>query len=211
METAGYPTIPYVNSGGNPPDGYDQFLETPRYSTGYAGLFQTMGYMTETHMLKLYPQRVTATRAFFDASLKLLAQEGKSIQSLRQKDRDTYRRQQSAPIAWEVDRNHPARLEFHGYEASQVPSTVTGGTRLFYDREKPFVRNIPYFNQYKVSQSVTLPAGYLIPRMAHGDRFNGKEFHRHAGCEHTRDRSGGDISHRQFSIEDDSLRRTLFS
>lgn len=168
METAGYPTIPYVNSGGNPPEnGYDQFLETPRYSTGYAGLFQTMGYMTETHMLKPYPQRVTATRAFFDASLKLLAQEGKSIQSLRQKDRDTYRRQQSAPIAWEVDRNHPARLEFHGYEASQVPSTVTGGTRLFYDRDKPFVRNIPYFNQYKVSQSVTLPAGYLIPREWH--------------------------------------------
>ena len=168
METAGYPTIPYVNSGGNPPEnGYDQFLETPRYSTGYAGLFQTMGYMTETHMLKPYPQRVAATRAFFDASLKLLAQEGKSIQSLRQKDRDTYRKQESAPIAWEVDRNHPARLEFHGYEASQVPSTVTGGTRLFYDRDKPFVRNIPYFNQYKVTQSVTLPAGYLIPREWH--------------------------------------------
>ena len=168
METAGYPTIPYVNSGGNPPEnGYDQFLETPRYSTGYAGLFQTMGYMTETHMLKPYPQRVAATRAFFDASLKLLAQEGKSIQLLRQKDRDTYRRQESAPIAWEVDRNHPARLEFHGYEASQVPSTVTGGTRLFYDRDKPFVRNIPYFNEYKVTQSVTLPAGYLIPREWH--------------------------------------------
>ena len=126
-----------------------------------------MGYMTETHMLKPYPQRVAATRAFFDASLKLLAQEGKSIQLLRQKDRDTYRRRESAPIAWEVDRNHPARLEFHGYEASQVPSTVTGGTRLFYDRDKPFVRNIPYFNEYKVTQSVTLPAGYLIPREWH--------------------------------------------
>lgn len=168
MQTAGYPTIPYVNSGGTPPEnGYDQFLETPRYSTGYAGLFHTMGYMTETHMLKPYPQRVAATRAFFDASLTLLAQEGKTIQLLRQNDRDTYRRQKSAPIVWEVDRNHPSRLEFHGYEASQVPSTVTGGTRLFYDREKPFVRNIPYFNQYRVTRSVTLPAGYLIPREWH--------------------------------------------
>ena len=168
MQTAGYPTIPYVNSGGTPPEnGYDQFLETPRYSTGYAGLFQTMGYMTETHMLKPYPQRVAATRVFLDASLILLAQEGKTIQSLRQKDRDTYRKQESAPIAWQVDRNHPARLEFHGYEASQVPSIVTGGTRLFYDREKPFVRNIPYFNKYRVTESVTLPAGYLIPREWH--------------------------------------------
>ena len=168
MQAAGYPTIPYVNSGGTPPEnGYDQFLETPRYSTGYAGLFHTMGYMTETHMLKPYPQRVAATRVFFDASLGLLSREGQTIQTLRQNDRDTYRTQKSAPIVWEVDRNQPARLEFHGYEASQVPSNVTGGTRLFYDREKPFVRNIPYFNKYRVTQSVTLPAGYLIPREWH--------------------------------------------
>jgi hypothetical protein len=66
-----------------------------------------------------------------------------------------------------VDRNRATRLEFHGYESSQIPSRVTGGTRLFYDREKPFIRNIPYFNNYKVSASVTLPAGYLIPREWH--------------------------------------------
>ena len=168
MRTAGYPTIPYVNSGGAAPEnGFAQFLETPRYSTGFAGLFQTMGYMTETHMLKPYPQRVAATRVFLDASVTLLAKEGKQIQMLRQKDRDAYRKQESVPIAWEVDRNHPARLEFHGYEASQIASDVTGGNRLFYDREKPFTRNIPYFNQYRVSESVKLPAGYLIPREWH--------------------------------------------
>jgi hypothetical protein len=86
---------------------------------------------------------------------------------LRRKDRDAYRKQETVPIAWEVDRNHPARLEFHGYEASQIASDVTGGNRLFYDREKPFTRNIPYFNQYRVSESVKLPAGYLIPREWH--------------------------------------------
>ncbi len=168
MRTAGYPTIPYVNSGGADPDGgFAQFLETPRYSTGFAGLFQTMGYMSETHMLKPYPQRVAATRAFLDASLRLLAKEGKQIQMLRQEDRDAYRKQKFAPIAWEVDRNHPARLEFHGYEASRIASDVTGGSRLFYDREKPYKRNIPYFNKYRVSESVELPAGYLIPREWH--------------------------------------------
>ncbi len=168
MSGAGYPTIPYVNAGGSPPEnGFDQFLETPRYSTGFAGLFHAMGYMTETHMLKPYPQRVAATRVFFDAALTLLAKEGKHIQLLRQRDRSTYYQQEYVPIAWEVDRNHPARLEFHGYEASQVPSSVTGGTRLFYDRNKPFVRQIPYFNKYRVAESVKLPAGYLIPREWH--------------------------------------------
>ena len=55
MEAAGFPTIPYVNSGGSTPEnGFSQFLDSPRYSTGYAALFQTMGFMTETHMLKPY-------------------------------------------------------------------------------------------------------------------------------------------------------------
>jgi hypothetical protein len=55
-------------------------------------------------------------------------------------------------------------LEFHGYQASFIDSRVTSGKRLFYDRRKPFVNDIRYFNHYKVSQSVELPAGYLIPR-----------------------------------------------
>ena len=80
MKANGYPTIPYVNSGGEPPDnGFAQFLETPRYSTGYTGLFQTIRYMTETHMLKPYPERVRATRVFLDEALKLLAVQGNAF------------------------------------------------------------------------------------------------------------------------------------
>ncbi len=168
MKQAGYPTIPYVNAGGAAPDnGFSQFLETPRYSTGFTGLFQTIGYMTETHMLKPYPQRVAATRVFLDQALQLLATEGQKLQSIRRQDRDDYHQQKSVPIAWEVDRNQPTRLEFHGYEAKQVDSKVTGGKRLLYDRDAPYIRNIPYFNHYTVSESVTLPAGYMIPREWH--------------------------------------------
>jgi hypothetical protein len=168
MKRKGYPTIPYVNSGGAAPEnGFSQFLETPRYSTGFTGLFQTIGYMTETHMLKPYPQRVAATRVFFDQTLQLLATEGQKLQSIRQQDRHDYQQQASVPIAWEVDRNQPTRLEFHGYEAKKIDSKVTSGKRLFYDRDAPYVRNIPYFNHYTVSESVTLPAAYLIPREWH--------------------------------------------
>lgn len=141
LKEDGFPTIPYVNSGGQPPEnGFSQFLETPRYSTGYTALFQTMGFMTETHMLKPYPQRVTATRAFLDRSIELLAQQGDRIQEIRQEDRRRYQHQESVAIAWRVDRNTPSRLQFHGYEARYVPSEVTSGKRLFYDRSKPFVR-----------------------------------------------------------------------
>lgn len=165
MKRKGFPTIPYVNSGGRPPEqGFSQFLETPRYSTGYSGLFQTIGFMTETHMLKPYPQRVKATREFLDQATRLLSEESQRIQQTRRNDRDSYHRQDTAAIAWEVDRNDPSRLEFHGYEANYIDSNVTSGKRLFYDREKPFVANIPYLNHYKASCSVTLPSGYLVPR-----------------------------------------------
>ena len=168
MKQAGFPTIPYVNSGGRPPEqGFSQFLETPRYSTGYTGLFQTMGYMTETHMLKPYPQRVRATRKFLDLAMELLAAEGETIQKIRRHDRQTYHNQTRVPIAWEVDDNNPSRLEFHGYTAKHIDSKVTSGKRLLYDRQQPFIQNIPFFNNYKVSKSVKLPAGYLIPREWH--------------------------------------------
>lgn len=168
MDDKGFPTVPYINSGGRPPDeGFAQFLELPRYSTGYAALFQTMGFMTETHMLKPYAQRVAATREFIDQSLQLLSTEGAAIQKLRQQDRDAYHQQDEVPIAWSVDRNAPSRLEFHGYEAEYIDSKVTPGKRLFYDRTKPFVRNIPFYNTYKPSKTVKLPAAYLVPQGWH--------------------------------------------
>ena len=169
MRAAGFPTVPYVNSGGRPPDqgGFTQFLETPRYSTGYAALFQTVGFMTETHMLKPYPQRVAATREFMEQSLALLAEKGNSIQDMRRRDRETYHRQEEVPIAWSVNRDNPSRIEFLGYEASRIDSKVTPGQRLFYDRNQPFAKNIPYYNDFQPSQSAKLPAGYLVPAQWH--------------------------------------------
>ncbi len=45
-----------------PPDsGMKAFLETPRYGSGYAALFNTFGFISEAHMLKPFSQRVKAT------------------------------------------------------------------------------------------------------------------------------------------------------
>lgn len=51
----GWPITPYVNVFNRPPDtGFSQFFDSPRYSTGYTALFNTLGMMLETHMLKSY-------------------------------------------------------------------------------------------------------------------------------------------------------------
>lgn len=164
MEESGFPTIPYVNHFGDTPDkGFSQFLESPRYSTGYAALFQTMGFMTETHMLKPYPQRVEATRLFLRHSLDLLAEKGQEIQAIRNSDRSNYPRQTQAAIGWKPDFSRSSKLRFLGYEGSKVKSKVTVGDRIFYDRNKPFERQIDFYNHFVPSASVELPAGYVIP------------------------------------------------
>ncbi|RZK98864.1 MAG: hypothetical protein EOO62_25700, partial [Hymenobacter sp.] len=53
MDQKHWPMTPYVDFEGETPEsGLRAFLESPRYSTGYAALFNTIGFMPETHMLK---------------------------------------------------------------------------------------------------------------------------------------------------------------
>lgn len=55
-------TTPYVNAFGETPDnGFSQFFESPRFGTGYTSLFNTIGFVVETHMLKKYADRVKVT------------------------------------------------------------------------------------------------------------------------------------------------------
>ncbi|MEM6470862.1 MAG: hypothetical protein AAF802_14985 [Planctomycetota bacterium] len=165
MNRVGFPVIPYVNSGGAPPDrGFSQFLETPRYSTGYAALFQTMGFMTETHMLKPYDQRVDATYAFLHNAIRLLSKHGETIKEIRESDRRSYLEQDAIAVSWTLDRERSTKIRFLGYEARTIPSRVTTGSRLFYDRKQPFDREVDYYNHYVPKATVRPPAGYLIPR-----------------------------------------------
>jgi hypothetical protein len=62
LEKKGINITPYVNVWGTTPEaGFSQFFDSPRYSTGYTTLFNTLGLMVETHMLKPYKVRVEQT------------------------------------------------------------------------------------------------------------------------------------------------------
>jgi hypothetical protein len=50
--------IPYVNFETTDfGKGMEMFYDPPRYSSGYAALFQTIGFVPETHMLKPFKDR----------------------------------------------------------------------------------------------------------------------------------------------------------
>lgn len=156
---------PYVNVFNRTPDaGFSQFLDGPRYSTGYAALFNTLGFMVETHMLKPYKERVEGTYELMHTAINIANNEAAVIKELRYNARDNYKVGGSYPIGWEIDSTKTTTLNFKGYEGEQITSEITGAQRLKYNKERPFTKDVIYYNHFKPKSSVVIPEKYIIPR-----------------------------------------------
>ena len=156
---------PYVNVFNRVPDsGFSQFFDNPRYSTGYTTLFNTLGLMVETHMLKPYKQRVKATYELMFTVLDFLNKNGKEITILRDQANNKLPSYKTYPIQWEIDSTQTSILQFKGYDGSFVKSEVTGLKRLKYNRNKPFTKPVKYYNHFKSKKSIVIPKAYIIPQ-----------------------------------------------
>jgi len=165
MERKGYEMCPFVNVYGKTPDnGYTQFFDYPRFSTGYTALFQTLGFMSEAHMLKPFKDRVHATYQFLISIIENGAANKEEIISIREKDRLDILEKEIYDLTWHQDLSDPDTILFKGYEASQIQSNVTGGTRLKYHHDKPYESKIPYFNKLIPDASTRVPEAYIIPQ-----------------------------------------------
>ena len=165
MEKEGFPMCPYVNEIDRIPDnGIAEFLETGRYSTGYTSLFNTIGFMPETHMLKPYPQRVESTYDFIKVSLAFVHAHKNELLDVREKAKQYTASSKEFAINWEMDTVHYENFLFRGYEAKYKPSEVSGLDRLYYDRNAPYEKDIRFYNQYNPSLIVQAPEAYIIPQ-----------------------------------------------
>lgn len=165
MEKLGYPMIPYVNSIGETPEtGITGFIESPRYSTGYATLHNTIGFMPETHMLKSYDLRVDATYKLLQTYIQVVERDAKVIGENKKKADEFVAVQKEFPLAWKLNKNEVNDITFKGFEAGQKPSAVSGADRLYYDRNKPYTKTIKEWNKYEPSLSVQKPVAYIIPK-----------------------------------------------
>lgn len=166
MATTGYEMTPYVNAWGSTPDkGWNQFFDAPRYSSGYAALFQTIAFQSETHMLKPFEYRINATYAFLVQMLYYLNDEGEYLIQVRDSAKQIVAKQKSFPVSWSLDRSDSTMIVFKGYEATYPMSELSGLPRLKYDRTKPFTKEVPYFNHYKPKVIVDKPDSYIIPQV----------------------------------------------
>ncbi|TXD48779.1 M14 family metallopeptidase [Polaribacter sp. IC073] len=159
---------PYVNVWGSTPEaGFSQFFDSPRYSTGYTTLFNTLGMMVETHMLKPYKVRVAQTYELMLSAIDFTEENSETIKKLRAKAVAEIMAKQTYPISYTVDKENPTTLNFKGYEATTIQSKVTSGARLFYDTSKPFEKETNYYNNFIADKEITIPNAYILPQGWH--------------------------------------------
>ena len=165
MERRGWPACPYVNPVKDSPDhGIAEFLETPRFSTGYAALHHTIGFMPETHMLKPFAGRYDSMRALVETALAFTVSHAERIQSLRRAAKEQGKTRREWPVHWAMDESRASSLRFKGYAARYRASVLGDYQRLYYDRNEPWERDIAYYNRFAPDIMVSTPRAYIVPQ-----------------------------------------------
>ncbi|MCO6176109.1 M14 family metallopeptidase [Flavobacterium sp. NRK F10] len=158
-------SVPYVNIHGDMPDnGFAQFMDTPRYATGYTTLFNTLGSVPETHMLKPFKERVAVTYQYMVETIQYVDENRQKIKKLREDNLTNYKAGKEYPLQWQLDSTKVSSIEFKGYKGGYKPSAVSGNDRLYYDRKQPFTKEIPFYADYKGTKTIIIPRFYIVPQ-----------------------------------------------
>ena len=163
MKKRGYDLVPYVNHWGHTPEkGWIGFHEGPRFASGFTTLFQTYGFVPETHMLKPFKDRVNATYALMQTLIKVSSEHAADIKATRQQDRLALLNESALTTEWMVDTSAKTSITFKGYESGYKPSEVSGQPRLFYDKSKPYTKEVQLMDTYVPKQEMAVPKAYVI-------------------------------------------------
>lgn len=166
MDKGDYPLIPYVDFFyEDVRSGLRGGQESPRYSSGYATTFHSLGMMTENLIYATYPDRVKSTYEFIRALSMLTSEYNENILAARKAGIRESMALDKYPIRYEIDTTRYRMITFHGYENDrQQISKVTGLPRLGYDRTRPFTANIKYFDTYQPVEWVEVPEYFVLPQ-----------------------------------------------
>ena len=165
MEQKGMDMIPYVyNYKSSPDQGIKAFLETPRYSSGYASLFDCFSFITEAHVYKPFGQRVQHTLGFLETAVVYSAENSNAIQQKRSEAKQYTKTQENFTLEWELDTSKIEEISFNGYQTVTRKSELTEQEMMFYNRADSFSEMIPYYNSFKTKIQVEKPKFYIVPQ-----------------------------------------------
>lgn len=167
MLDAGFEMFPYVFllDWPNPKGGMKSWVSTPRFSTGYTTLRNRPGLLIETHMIKDYRTRVTATYEMLKQTLVVLNAEYNGLkQAVEEADRFTASREFRGtlfPLRFDKDERSVV-VDFKGVDFDVRQSDLSGG--MWYKfTGKPVTFKIPYYNRQVPIVEADLPEAYVIP------------------------------------------------
>ena len=164
MKEKKWDLIPYVEfDGADFNKGITMFYETPRYSSGYAALFGTFSFIPETHMLKPYKERVSSTYDLMATFINKAAANASELLAVRKRAAAEMLVQKQFPLKWTIDKTKNSSINFKGYEQDTAVSEATGLNKMFYNRNKPYSRDVKFFNYFKPENIVEKPKAYIIP------------------------------------------------
>jgi Zinc carboxypeptidase len=157
--------VPYVNFETTDfGKGMEMFYDPPRYSSGYAALFQTIGFVPETHMLKPFKDRVLSTYALMQTVIEKAAVHANALIAARNEEKRIVQEQNTFALLWTIDSTKSFPITFKGYEQAFKLSGATGLQRMYYDRSKPFTKEVNFFNVFNASSFINVPMAYIIPQ-----------------------------------------------
>ncbi len=165
MHDKGWDLVPYVNvEDTDPSKGFSQFYDSPRYSSGYAALFNTISFMPETHMLKPYKQRVQSTYDLMITMIQQASIYADELLAKRKRAIENTVHQNQFALSWKPDTTQYSMITFKGYEAGYKKSVATKMNVLYYDHNKPFTKQIKFYNVYNAENFIEKPVAYIIPQ-----------------------------------------------
>jgi hypothetical protein len=165
MQKTPYEMTPYVMSMDrrDPANGIIAFMDHPRYTTGYAALFNTLGITLETHIFKPFSDRVLSTYHFVKAASFYLAENKSDILALRAAARESRRQKKQYTLQWRLDTAQYDEFLFKGYDIKYRTSRLTGLKTYYFDRDSPWEKAIRNYSYYTPVKTIKTPDFYIVP------------------------------------------------
>ena len=164
LKNKDFDLIPYVNlKGETPEEGIVVFNDLPRYAMGYASLMNAMSFTIETHMLKPFKERVSATLSFLEGTISWMSTHNIEIENARGQARLWEENLEYYAFNFKANEEKDSLL-FKGFNYSHPISDVTGLKRLKYHRDQPYEKYVPYYNIYEAKDSSFIPDYYIVEK-----------------------------------------------
>jgi hypothetical protein len=165
MERRGMAMCPYFELlGRTPAEGLHGFYDSPRYSTGYNALFNRIGIISESHMLKPYADRVNATFQLLLGTLAAMDRHPEELRLAREEAREYTTTAGGFGMNWVLDKTVKDTLPWSGYAVRTEMSAVTGLPRIRYDHTAPLDTTVEWLDHYRPVIRAVKPKAYLVPR-----------------------------------------------